>query len=136
MDAAYQSIVVSTLALNGLKKICFVDMTKNNVLFDARLKVAGEEEKVLQLVKNHSNLKIMRHRIRGTFQDRILCDLLGPIEKRVLLIWDTFEFDDDALNRKYKVGRYYDDQETESLLQRVPPIILPNSGRRTRTRRA
>ncbi|KFB39493.1 hypothetical protein ZHAS_00006989 [Anopheles sinensis] len=147
-EAAYKEMA-SSLAKVGEKKICFVDMTRNNVLLEDQRdviqllqtsfnnwsgklgklqkylessqrireqKAAKEEAKLLQLIKKHSNCK--KEWLK--FHARLIHDLLGPIEKRVLLIWREFEFDDDALNRKYSVGRYYEDPKIQSCVQRIP----------------
>ncbi|KFB46139.1 hypothetical protein ZHAS_00014124 [Anopheles sinensis] len=143
--------LVDSLAKEGIKKMCFVDMTRNNLVLEDERKVitvmqstytnwsgklwklnkylqdcqrirerrqAKEKRKLLKLIEKHSNCGKLWH-ILAEFKDRMLSDLLGPIEKRTLLIWQQFKFDDDALNRKYNVGRYCDESEVNFLNERI-----------------
>ncbi|XP_058124087.1 uncharacterized protein LOC131265790 isoform X2 [Anopheles coustani] len=146
-EAAYQTMV-SSLAKDGVKKMSFVDMTRNNLVLEDQREViqllqskfSNWSGKLLKLKKYLKGCqqgrernaakekeKLLRLIVKRSnykkqwhrFLDRIIYELRGPVEKRTLFIWHKFAFDDDALNRKYNVGLHYADPEGRSQLQRI-----------------
>uniref|UniRef100_A0AAG5DIV8 Uncharacterized protein n=1 Tax=Anopheles atroparvus TaxID=41427 RepID=A0AAG5DIV8_ANOAO len=143
-----------TLAEAGIKKLCFVDMSHDNILLknqkyiisllqsrfnnwsaklrklpaylqdyqeQTEVKLKHDMKKLKQLIKAHGNMNW--HQI-AHMEDRMLCELLDPIDKRTLYLWRTFAFDDDNLNKKYHLGKYYRDpvgpMPVKTMFEQIP----------------
>ncbi|XP_050072340.1 uncharacterized protein LOC126560423 [Anopheles maculipalpis] len=124
-----------TLASAGIRQLCFVDMTQNNLVLEHQTKVIRklqaefrnwsaklnklpsyltmyqrqretDDRKFLSLLKHHSTLKDCWPLEPSYVVRKLLQERWLPSGKRTLLIWTTLRFDDDHLNRKYEVGEY------------------------------
>ncbi|XP_052896903.1 uncharacterized protein LOC128303865 isoform X2 [Anopheles moucheti] len=123
------------LARFGVKKQCFVDMTLNNCVLEDQAKLIKtlkskykfwydkldklpkylslmqrqnelDNETFLRDLEHHSSMKDCRWLELPDVVGNLVQEVWLPSEKRQCPIWIQLIFDDDALNKKYRVGSY------------------------------
>ncbi|XP_035780977.1 uncharacterized protein LOC118460630 isoform X2 [Anopheles albimanus] len=123
------------LTLHGIRAECYVDMTEGNTLLEIQDKVIAKlkrrfsnwpgkldklttylESGIQKRGQEEGNVLLEQLRYHSSFSDNWECfehyanqmldDLNRPNENRILRIWGSFQFEDDALNRKYRFGNY------------------------------
>ncbi|XP_052897323.1 uncharacterized protein LOC128304202 [Anopheles moucheti] len=135
-SAQEQAVYQQKLAEAGLKKIYFVDMTRDNLALDHKEKVVsvlkerfGEnwpvklgklptylsasqrlheaaERRFRYRLKHHSSLKGSQLLRVPDVIEQLTRESRIPSEQRTNLIWPTLRFDSDYLNKKYSTGDY------------------------------
>ncbi|XP_050100646.1 uncharacterized protein LOC126581192 isoform X2 [Anopheles aquasalis] len=121
------------LALHGIRHECFVDITQNNIVLEDQAAVVAKLQRaftnwsakltklpkylqpriekramakrnaLLEQLRYHSNFSDLWEGVNN-YENQMLEDLKHPSEQRVLRLWRNFQFDDDELNRRYKLG--------------------------------
>ncbi|ETN65428.1 hypothetical protein AND_002799 [Anopheles darlingi] len=143
------------LLQHGIRKLCLVDMTRGNIVLEDQAVVVNKLQRrfnywsgkldkltvylearianraksgrsvLLEQLQNHSTFSKIWQALEH-FQARILDDLERASEDRILgEIWNDFRFNDDALNRKYKFGKYCPTRTT-SVARSSEDVSIPN----------
>uniref|UniRef100_A0A182S1W9 Uncharacterized protein n=1 Tax=Anopheles funestus TaxID=62324 RepID=A0A182S1W9_ANOFN len=145
------------LANAGIRKLCFVDMTVNNLVLEHQEKIvetlktrfnnwSGKLEKLstyitmyqrqreaddrefLSQLKHHSSMKGKWTLQLPEVVEELVQESRISSEKRKNLFWSTLRFDDDALNKKYETGDY---SKTQKEVDINPDVLSEYCPRRT-----